>query len=225
MITFSDAGEAKHWSIGAKDASDIFRISNGVDLGSAADRLTIDAAGNVGIGVGAPTYQLQLSTDSAAKPGTSTWTIASDARLKDIHAPFERGLAALNGIKPIYFSYKSDNPLNLPHDKEYVGIIAQDAQKSIPEAVEKDDMGYLHVTNDSIIWTMLNAVKELYKKWQGDSEEIHQEILKIKIESAGTRGRLQAENELLRLKDAAQAKEIAELKARLQRIEKALIDK
>ena len=33
-------------------------------------------------------------------------------------------------------------------------------QKIIPEAVTKNDMGYLLVNNDPIMWTMLNAIKE-----------------------------------------------------------------
>jgi len=34
--------------------------------------------GNVGIGTTTPVYQLQLSTDSAAKPGSQLWTVVSD---------------------------------------------------------------------------------------------------------------------------------------------------
>lgn len=128
--------------------------------------------GAVGIGLLNPTYQLQLSTDSAAKPGTSTWTVTSDERLKDIRAPFTRGLAAINGLKTIYFSYKHNNPLALPSDKEYVGIKAQDVLKSVPEAVSVDKQGYLHVTNDSIIWTAVNAIKELYGKFVEQDREI-----------------------------------------------------
>jgi prepilin-type N-terminal cleavage/methylation domain-containing protein len=121
-------------------------------------------AGRVGIGTSTPAYQLELSTDSAGKPGTSAWTIASDERLKNIRAPFTRGLDAILGINPIYFKYKTDNPLGLPSDKEYVGIVAQDALKVIPESVTKDKSGFFHVTNDAIIWSILNAVKELYGK-------------------------------------------------------------
>jgi hypothetical protein len=129
--------------------------------GTSGNRMRITSAGKVGIGLTSPTYQLQLSTDSAAKPGTSAWTIASDARLKDVRAPFTRGLEAIDGIHPIYFRYKEGNALNLPTDKEYVGIIAQDAQAVVPESVQADAKGYLHLTNDSIMWTMLNAIKEL----------------------------------------------------------------
>jgi hypothetical protein len=173
---------------------------------TAAATMQLTNGGRLGLGI-APSYQLQLSTDSAAKPGTSTWTIASDVRLKDIRAPFTRGLSAIEGIDTVYFKYKKDNPLQLPSDKEYVGIRAQDALKVIPESVSKDDKGYYHVTNDAIIWTIFNAVKELYHKWMDDSSEIHRELASVKSENAA----LKNEN--------------AEIKARLERIEKALNEK
>lgn len=150
--------------------------------GSATPTMSVYGS-NVGIGVVAPTYQLQLSTDSAAKPGTSTWTIASDRRLKDVRAPFTRGLAAIENIQPIYFSYKKDNPVGLPSDKEYVGIIAQEIQKNIPEATHADKDGYLRVTNDSIIWTMFNAIKELYQKWTSDSQALHEKVSNLEEEN------------------------------------------
>ncbi|WP_409479478.1 tail fiber domain-containing protein [Pseudobdellovibrio sp. HCB154] len=150
--------------------------------GSATPTLSVYGS-SVGIGVTAPTYQLQLSTDSAAKPGTSTWTIASDRRLKDVRAPFTRGLAAIENIQPIYFSYKKDNPVGLPSDKEYVGIIAQEIQKNIPEATQRDKDGYLRVTNDSIIWTMFNAIKELYQKWNSDSQALHEKVSNLEEEN------------------------------------------
>lgn len=166
----------------------------------------LNDSGNVGIGVVTPTYQLQLSTDSAAKPGTSTWTIASDMRLKNSRAPFTRGINELLGLNTIYFTYKKDNPLGLPSDKEYVGIRAQDAQKVIPEAVTVDEKGFLHVTNDAIIWTVVNAVKELYYKWFTDSLAVHRELASVKAENAELK------------------KENAEIKMRLEKIEKALTE-
>ncbi|MEK6773138.1 MAG: tail fiber domain-containing protein [Bdellovibrionota bacterium] len=150
---------------------------------SRTERMRISASGNVGIGLAPTTYQLELSTDSAAKPGTATWTVPSDSRLKDIRAPFSRGLAALEELNPIYYSYKKDNALKLPSDKEYVGIIAQDAQKAIPEAVKEDDKGYLTVTTDAIIWTLLNAIKELYHKVIEQFASVNREIDLLKAEN------------------------------------------
>lgn len=143
--------------------------------------------GNVGIGVSTPTYQLQLSTDSAGKPGTNTWSIASDMRLKDSRAPFTRSIDALMGLETIYFTYKKDNDLGLPSDREYVGIRAQDVQKVIPEAVSVDKKGYLQFTSDAVFWTMVNAIKELYHKWTQDSEVLHQKVQNLEAENRAMR--------------------------------------
>ena len=158
----------------------------------------------VGIGVSAPVYQLQLSSDSAAKPGSANWTVPSDRRLKDYDGDFTRGLAAMEDIQPVYFNYKKDNALNLPSDPKFVGIFAQDIQKTIPEAIRTGKDGYLQVTNDSIFWTMFNAIKELYHKWSDDSAELHREIASVKAENA------------------AKDQKIKDLEERLQKIESAL---
>lgn len=173
------------------------------------DRVIISNAGNVGIGI-SPSYLLHLGTDSAAKPGTSTWTIASDARLKDVRAPFSRGLEALEGIQPIYFRYKQDNALELPADKEYVGIIAQDAQKAVPESISVDEKGYLHVTNDAIIWTIFNAVKELYHK-----------IIGIEVEAVRT----SEEISMLRRDLAEKDQRVKALERKNELLQKYLCDK
>ena len=47
--------------------------------------------GRVGIGTGNPTHRLELSTDDAAKPGTNTWTVVSDIRMKQNIHPYKDG--------------------------------------------------------------------------------------------------------------------------------------
>jgi hypothetical protein len=185
-----------------------FSLFNG---GTSSITLTMLTNGNLGVGVISPSYQLQLSADSAAKPGTSTWTIASDVRLKDIRAPFSRGLDAMEGIDPIYFRYKKNNPLDLPSDKEFVGIRAQDAQKSVPEAVSTDEKGFLHVTNDAIIWTMFNSVKELYHRWLNDSAELHTRLASVEAEN----NKIKVENQALKLRLDQQEKDLAAIKQKL----------
>ncbi len=172
-----------------------------------ASRVTFSAGGNVGIGVQNPSYLLQLSSDSAAKPGTNTWTIASDMRLKDSRGSFTRGMNALLGLDTIYFTYKKDNALGLPSDKEYVGIRAQDAQKVIPESVSVDEKGFLHFTSDAVFWTVVNAVKELYHKLidQDTQLEKHErEIASIK-----------EENEMLKQQNADKDKQLQDIRGYL----------
>ncbi len=133
----------------------------------------------VGIGDSSPSYQLELSTDSAAKPGTSSWTVASDERLKDINGDFTRGLDTLAGLYPVYFNYKTDNALDIPSDREYVGLIAQDVQTVIPEAVRTGIEGFLSIESDAIFWTMLNAIKELGLKVGSDNITYTRDTLQV----------------------------------------------
>ncbi|MCK5022248.1 MAG: tail fiber domain-containing protein, partial [Candidatus Pacebacteria bacterium] len=125
---------------------------------------TIEEGGNVGIGDSTPTYQLTLSTDSAYKLSSGTWSYTSDEKLKDINGDFTRGLEALDDLYPVYFNFKKDNEIGALSDREYIGLIAQDIQKTVPEAVTQGEDGYLKVEQDAIMWTMLNAIKELNLK-------------------------------------------------------------
>ncbi len=218
-ITSTDTDSANiRPSIGNGDLS----ITDDSGLGTRG--ITVANGGNVGIATTNPTYKLQLSTDSAAKPGTSTWTIASDERLKDMGAPFTRGLDAINGLNTFYFNYKKNNPLDLPFDKEYVGIKAQDAQRVIPEAVSSDDEGYLHITNDSIIWTAVNAIKELYSKFLSHDREIAS-LATQKADKAVVDAKVQwleVENRAKDQKIRELEQRDAEMKARLDKIERIL---
>jgi len=61
----------------------------------------------------------------------------------------------------------------------HIGFSAQDVQEVIPEAVEEDENGYLLIVdNDPILWTMLNAIKEL--KAQNDELRSRVEALEAK---------------------------------------------
>lgn len=151
---------------------------------------TILESGNLGLGTTNPAYQLQLSTDSAAKPGSAAWTVASDIRLKNITGEFTKGLNEILAIDPIYFKYKKVENYKLPTDQKFVGVVAQEIEKVIPEAISKDQNGYLQVTNDAVIWSMVNAIKELYKKVLATFDRIS--IMENKI------NQLQLQNEELK---------------------------
>lgn len=97
------------------------------------------AAGRIGIGTETPAYQLQLTTDSAAKPGTGgLWTIVSDERIKKdiVPADLERcyEIVQQTPLKHFKFAdgvYRDDQV----QDKSSLGWIAQDVQKVFKHAV------------------------------------------------------------------------------------------
>ena len=122
---------------------------------------------SVGIGTTTPGHQLELSLDDAAKPGTNTWIIASDARLKRDIRPYLKGLDILEQVRPVYFRYTGE--AGMPTAKEYVGVLAQDIQQIAPDMVGTwyytDSAGhsvpYLSYDGNSMTYMLINSVKEL----------------------------------------------------------------
>ena len=91
----------------------------------------------------------------------------------------ERGLSEISRLNPVRYSYREDNELQLPAGSECVGLVAQEVQNVIPEAVEENSNGYLMVNNDPIIWTMLNAIKELKAEndqLKGENDQFKQRL-------------------------------------------------
>jgi hypothetical protein len=146
---------------------------------SFGNRMTILNNGWVGINTTSPTEQLSVN-GGANKAGGGSWDTFSDGRLKNIGANFTHGLEAMAGIQPIHYHYKPDNSLRLPSQPEYVGVVAQQVQSAVPEAVHRDPGGYLVVNNDPIIWTMFNAIKELNQKRESEAKEKNAEIQTLK---------------------------------------------
>jgi len=125
---------------------------------SSGGGIRITGAGNVGIGMTTPNYQLQLSMNSAAKPSSTTWTIPSDERLKTNIQPYTKGLKEILQINSV--SYKYNGKGGIGHykacikdtptadkcvekdivdtdllSKINVGVIAQDIRNVVPETV------------------------------------------------------------------------------------------
>ncbi len=120
--------------------------------------------GNVGIGTNAPDQKLSVSGDADKSAGGTSWGVFSDERLKNIKGSYSRGLSAVMGLRPVRFSYKSDNPLALPSDTENIGFSAQALQRVVPEAVTRNANGYLVMHSDPILWAMVNAIQEQQKE-------------------------------------------------------------
>ena len=139
--------------------------------------LVVNSSKQVGIKVSTPSYDLQLANDSAAKPGTNTWTVISDGRLKTDITPYTAGLEDVLKISPVWFRY--NGKAGMPTDKKFVGVIAQDLQKVAPYMVDRwnyvspdgDTATYLAVNNGAMTYMLINAVKELAARVQKLEQE------------------------------------------------------
>ncbi len=129
------------------------------DRTASLTRLVVSSAGNVGIGTIMPDNLLSVN-GSADKPGGGSWGTFSDGRLKNLNGSFNSGLSQVLKLNPVRYRYRPDNAMGIRDTDEHVGVVAQDVQRVIPEAVTENSKGYLLVNNDPIIWAMLNAIKE-----------------------------------------------------------------
>jgi hypothetical protein len=126
-------------------------------------RLSIDAQGDVGIGLAASTYDLQLAANSAAKPTSNTWTISSDRRLKKDIKPIERPLQKMLALKGVTYKWK-DPSTQGGMTGTYMGLIAQDVEKVFPEWVGLRPDGYKDLSISGFEGLTAEAVKELKRE-------------------------------------------------------------
>jgi hypothetical protein len=132
--------------------------------------MTIYSNGNVGIGTAAPNYQLQLSTDTAGKLSSNTWTITSDSRLKTVLGEYSKGLAEICQVRPVRYQYNGLG--GLPADgKEQISVLAQEIMTVFPECVgtfrgrlaasDTEDTELYNYDGHAITFALINAVREL----------------------------------------------------------------
>ena len=98
--------------------------------------------------------------------GNTSWTNSSDERLKNITGLITNGLESVNTLRAAKYTWKDDAT-----NKPKVGLIAQDVQKVLPEAVEtfnkynsEDTTEYLGVTYTEVIPLLVAAIQELSAK-------------------------------------------------------------
>lgn len=138
------------------------------------ERMRINNNG-VGIGTTSPSYALHLNTDSAAKPTSNTWTISSDARVKEVIGSYTRGVADIVALEPK--RYRLNGAFGSVDDgRVHVSVIAQETQATWPEMVgtyehrEKDEDGVetvmelLNLNTNELQWALVNAIKELAQR-------------------------------------------------------------
>lgn len=138
---------------------------------------------------------------NASKPGGGVWATISDERLKTHVSPFQRGLEDLMKIQPVFYQYKKDNPLGIVSEETYTGFIAQEIEKIIPEAIVRSkNHHFLSLNHDPILWTTLNAVKELnqIKADKKELEYLKQENQNLKLEIQNLKNQLNHLQEMVK---------------------------
>lgn len=139
----------------------------GASYTTSVELMRIKGTGRVGIGTSSPSGQFELSLDEGLKPSTSTWWITSDERLKNIDGDYSKGLKEIVLLHPIRYHYKNAGDRMFDSSVlsiQNVGFSAQEIQKVFPEAVRKDENGYLSFNMHPILVAQVNAISELNTK-------------------------------------------------------------
>jgi alpha-tubulin suppressor-like RCC1 family protein len=133
---------------------------------------TYVTAKGLALGLSAPTFQLDLSTDKARKLSTTTWTTGSDRRIKsDIQsANLARCVDIVDSLDLKYFKW--DIPgVPGPTDSHSLGWIAQDVKQFFPNSVRQtQDYGFddfHNLDSDQLIKTMYGALKKMCEDTYG----------------------------------------------------------
>jgi hypothetical protein len=87
--------------------------------------------------------------------GATSWTSASDERVKDIIEPITNGAEKVSSLRAVIGKYKTDE-----EGKRRAFLIAQDVQAVLPEAVDATDPEQLGVAYSDVIPLLVSAIQE-----------------------------------------------------------------
>jgi len=109
---------------------------------------------------------IQIRSNTAYKSAGSSWTSASDERLKNSIEDFDVGLDVLDKIRPRKFNYNAtgNENINCSNCQKHVGIIAQEMINVYPKCIKTGEDGYYQYDSNDIIYILINSVKELKKE-------------------------------------------------------------
>ncbi|RYZ93992.1 MAG: tail fiber domain-containing protein, partial [Proteobacteria bacterium] len=171
--------------------------------------LLAPTTGNVGVGTTGPTEKLHVvgnlrvqgTTDCTLGNGSGGTACSSDIRLKDHVQPIQDSSRKIASLRGVEFDWNEKSRAVGTHA---IGVIAQEVEKVFPTAVMEDaSTGYKKVDYAVLVAPLIQAFNEMGTRVANlfsASEKHEAEIAHLKLENA-------------------------ELKARMDKLERALIAK
>jgi len=148
--------------------------TNAAAAGNLQSHLTIQYDGDVGIATQTPSYKLHVVGDIGATSNITAY--ASDKRLKENVKTIESPLEKVLGLEGVTFNWNelAEKEAGFDREEGQVGLLAQDLQKILPEAVKlapfdkAPDSGdsisgenYLTIQYESVVPLLVESIKEM----------------------------------------------------------------
>lgn len=174
-----------------------------------AESTTLANQFNAAVGIGAaPTAGFMLDVNGNVR-ATGTTTSWSDVRTKKNIEVIPDSLNKILQIRGVTFDWRTDKfPEKKFKDTRDMGVIAQEVEKVFPEVVTTAQDSYKSVGYSQLVAPLIEAVKELYYKITG----VERTVASIQESKAD-----RTEVETLKAENA-------ELKSRLDRLEKLMVE-
>jgi len=172
-ISFNNNSTASNYWIMWLNQWDWLTFAYGNSFTDANSKLRLATNWNVWIWTLSPSYKLQVNWSIGATAFYYSSDISLKKNIKQISSPLEKIMA----INWYYFTWKSD-------DTKDIGLIAQEVEKTFPDAVKADDKGIKSVKYGNLVAPIIEAIKELYTKYldqQNKIDELEQRLEKLEI--------------------------------------------
>ncbi len=186
-----------------------------------SEKMRINPAGNVGIGINNPTANLHVVGTTLA----AVWS-TSDERYKKNIQTIESPMDKILKLRGVNYEWRHNEfkDMKFKSGKD-IGFIGQEVEKILPEVILKDDKGYISVAYSNLLPVVVEALKELKKDHdlvrqeksasdkkisalEADNKRLH-ELVETLNASVGTHGRAS----LRRLEDRLNALERMQMAA------------
>ncbi len=183
------------------------------NVNTSTHNIVVTSGGLVGIGTLTPDDKFMVYNGvSTGRYTTTGWTHVSDARYKHDISSLNNSLEKILQLRGVEYKFNND-----PENKNQLGFIAQEVEPIFPEVVSTDKKGFKSMVYSNLVAPLVEAVKSLYVQLKENSLETRQNSRDI--------ASLQQENEKLKNENLQKAKELDDVKSRLERIEKMLNSK
>ena len=144
---------------------DMIILTNPTLSGTPAETIRFTSDQKVGIGTTNPSVKLEVDGEISGSTIRASGDViafnSSDERLKDNIIQIENPLEKMESIGGYEFDWNNNQQIYHGHD---IGVIAQEIEKVLPEAVKDRGSGYKGVQYDKIIPLLIESIKELKQK-------------------------------------------------------------